>query len=108
MCLISHWRGYVFVHVPKTGGGSVFHALIGSIPKSDRRLAYAAGHHATALDLRSMLGRDKWKAFFKFGFVRNPYERAISIWSYITQAKPNSNEPKFLEFIQNIQQSSHF
>jgi len=60
---------YVFIHVPKTGGTSVRHAL---------GMTLGANHLSASqlYDLYPHLcGR------FSFAFVRNPWDRMVSYWS---------------------------
>lgn len=35
-------------------------------------------HHITAEKIRSLIGEDIWNSYFKFCFVRNPWDRAVS------------------------------
>lgn len=61
---------YIFVHVPKTGGQSVSRALGGktkSIPT--HAPLYAHNNFGT----------------FRFGFVRNPWDRMVSLYHYLCQ-----------------------
>lgn len=39
--------------------------------------------HFFAKDLRVLYGPDIWDAYFKFAFVRNPWDRLVSWWSMI-------------------------
>lgn len=62
----------VFVHVPKTGGSSV-RLMFGS-------KIWAHGHDS-AEKVRERLG-DRFDAAWSFGFVRNPWDRAVSWYWY--------------------------
>jgi hypothetical protein len=70
---------WIFVHVQKTGGNSVRAALGGDI--------FDARKHFTARELRASHGEAVWKASFKFSFVRNPWDRLVSWWSMIDNAR---------------------
>ncbi|MBE7384215.1 MAG: sulfotransferase family 2 domain-containing protein [Leptolyngbya sp. SIO1E4] len=35
-------------------------------------------HHITAKKIRDLIGEDIWNSYFKFCFVRNPWDRAVS------------------------------
>ena len=69
----AHLPRYVFIHINKTGGSSIEQAL---------GLRF---EHKTALDKRAELGARAWQRTFKFAFVRNPWNRAISHYRYRMQ-----------------------
>ena len=62
--LISEPR-CVFAHVPKTGGNSIRNVVLGK--------RYEGPWFGDQLP-------DDWQTLFKFGFVRNPYDRVVSAW----------------------------
>ena len=61
----------IFIHVPKTGGTSIGEALYG----------YAAGHH-TCAEFRDS-NPNKFHLYFKFSFVRNPWDRLVSAYFHL-------------------------
>jgi len=70
--MISHELRCIFVHVQKTGGSSIRGAL---------RMAQSDAHkHRFAIELRALYGADTWNQYFKFAFVRNPWDRLVSWW----------------------------
>lgn len=81
--LYSAAYGYLFIHIPKTGGTSVQDALISSTRD-------AIGHgpsviakrfvHATLAETGERLDQDAIRRAYKFGFVRNPWDRAVSFF----------------------------
>ena len=47
------------------------------------------GHkHRFAAELRTLYGDATWNSFYKFSFVRNPWDRLVSWWSTINQQRP--------------------
>jgi hypothetical protein len=70
---------WIFVHIQKTGGNSVRTALGGDI--------FDARKHFMARELREIYGRAVWDSYFKFSFVRNPWDRLVSWWSMIDNAR---------------------
>lgn len=70
--MISHDKKYIFVHIPKTAGCSVIRAL-GCPERRDHRSALYIKHHADS---------EIWQNYLKFSFVRNPWERMVSIYFY--------------------------
>jgi len=74
--IVSRARGFVFAHVPKTGGISVRAALA---PFEDCRLRDMETHDTLA----ALLARHpETQALFKFAFVRNPWDRMVSFHAY--------------------------
>lgn len=81
--IINKELGFVFVHVPKTAGNAIENAL----PKCNRR-------HKL---FRSMVPREKHlhlegaqNELFTFGFIRNPWDRMVSLYHFRSQ-KDNQN-----------------
>ena len=68
----KHWRTQeiVFVHVPKAAGTSVSHAVYG------RSLG-----HFKASEIKRWCPKE-FENLFKFAFVRNPWDRAVSAYRF--------------------------
>lgn len=60
----------VFIHIPKAAGTSIAKTLYGKDPWH-----YTINHY-------KFLSAGDFELYFKFGFVRNPYERLYSIYKY--------------------------
>lgn len=57
-------------------------------------------HKGLAALWQEALGDEEWRRLFTFAFVRNPFERAISSWSYVTRRYDSGDliaEPSFLK-----------
>lgn len=64
-------RDYIFVHIPKNAGSSVADVLgMGQI------------NHHTAQSYRDMLGDAAYDRRLSFAFVRNPWDRFLSLYRY--------------------------
>src|SRR3954468_8542756 len=97
--IISALHKFIFAAIPKTGTHSVRRALrehmgpqdmeqVGlfvqrSLPIPD--LARIGHGHISLAQLRPYMKPDDFKAFFKFAFVRNPFDRFVSYASFITR-----------------------
>jgi hypothetical protein len=66
--------------------------------------------HAHASHIRKLIGNKVWSQYFKFCFVRNPFERAISMYFWRTKnwQKKHSQEPlpEINEYILKIPETS--
>jgi hypothetical protein len=91
---VCHERSFVFVHVPKTGGTSLRQAMHDAHLELewegettvDHQRRYGIFrpwlHHIGASDLRRILGPSIWTTYFKFSFVRNPWDRLVSVYHH--------------------------
>ncbi|WP_299410221.1 sulfotransferase family protein [uncultured Roseobacter sp.] len=69
-------REAIFIHVPKAAGSSIKVEVYGS--------AKAAGGHRRIAEYAAY-DMKRTAAFFKFAFVRNPWDRLLSAYSYLSQ-----------------------
>lgn len=85
MPIISDLR-CIFIHIPKTGGTSIEYLLGINVndltPDTEKIFGIKDNkvlQHLTAMELRKeYIPRDKFEGYFKFAFVRNPYDRILS------------------------------
>ena len=97
--IVSHQHRFVFAAVPKTGTHSVRQALREHMGDEDieqvglfvnKRVPYeqlaAIRHgHLSLAQVRPFLGDDAFDAYFKFAFVRNPYDRFVSYCAFMSR-----------------------
>jgi len=76
--VISETHKFVFVAVPKTGSSSMEEALA----PYQSSLTEKFNRHATCLKLQRELPQEVWRDYFKFAFVRDPYDRMLSWYFY--------------------------
>lgn len=49
----------------------------------------AIGHgHISAQEIRSFLSEAEWSTYFKFAFVRNPFDRFVSVCAFLNRENP--------------------
>lgn len=96
--MISRRHGFVFIHVPKTGGTSVEVALaphlawddliLGSTPLGfAMNLAYHQRHglcdHSSLAEIAAICGPDALNSSFVFATVRHPVDRIVSLYNFL-------------------------
>lgn len=77
--LVSHQHRFVFVHVQKTAGSSFEAVLKRHFPD----VQHWHGRHGHARTGVAEVGKDRWREYYSFGFVRNPWERLVSWYAMI-------------------------
>lgn len=99
--IISFARKFIFAAIPKTGTHAVRQALRANLAPEDieqvglfveRKFPIpelaALGHgHLTLQEVRPHLPPEQFDSFFKFAFVRNPFDRFISYCAFMTRVR---------------------
>ena len=90
--MIFHEHKAIFLHVGKTAGSAIenFFAPAQRDPSiTDHKNLFGLDYHrkiylqhATLETVRSIAPPRIYKKYFKFSFVRNPFERAVSVFNY--------------------------
>lgn len=95
--IVSHSRKFVFVHIHKTAGESISTALVPYLSGRDLLLGttlrgefanawYSRRHrlqkHSGVRRARAFVGEEAWGEYFKFSFVRDPFDRLRSLYFY--------------------------
>ena len=116
--MIVHEYKFAFVHIPKTGGISVTHAIMspivgyktyGQIGKLSKELKFrfemrGKQKHDFGRNFVSNkhITQDLWDQYYKFAFVRNPWDRAVSEFHWRHQLNngwaPSKDFDEFLKY----------
>jgi hypothetical protein len=128
--LISSKKKFIFIHIYKTAGTSVsklfvpharlidriaydFKLTSSSIGKltnilnwqDDGFIQFTGFHkHSKAYEIKEKIGDEKYNKYFKFVFVRNPFDLLVSLYHYIKQTPNHLSHNKasnltFKEFV---------
>lgn len=133
--ILSDKHKLIFIHIGKTGGTSIENALAEALQLpiestyhndeiiNSKHLANPPFNdwvnkpdydgkinckHITALQMRDIIGETRFNSYFKFSFVRNPYDRLLSLYSMFTQEKIysshifNSIYASFEDYLEDI------
>ncbi len=74
-------REFIFVHVPKCGGMSVGQQIFGTY----------AGNHMPIPSYQLIFSAEEFDRYFKFSFVRNPFDRLVSAYRYMRNGGPGAS-----------------
>ncbi len=75
--MISHEHKCIFIHIPRTAGTFIEHAICGK----DWWGISSNTKHLLASTAKEIY-KDYWNDYFKFSMVRNPWDRMVSLSRY--------------------------
>lgn len=90
---IAHPYHAIFIHIPKAGGTSMEGALgiwtyDNTVEEHPLKLFGRQFQHRTAQQLRDVFVNPRvFEGYYKFGFVRNPWDRLVSEYFYLKERK---------------------
>lgn len=79
--MISHSHKFIFVHVSKTAGTTIRHALEGEYDELHKP------YHSGISKIKEKLSYQVFQTYFKFGAIRNPWDREVSRYKYLQSAR---------------------
>jgi len=75
----------IFVHIPKSGGVSISRSLFGNL----------SGGHSRIEEYRILFSKEDFDLYFKFTFVRNPWARLFSAYTFLCKGGFNAKDEKW-------------
>jgi hypothetical protein len=119
---ICHGRKFIFIHIPKNAGSAI-EVSLGIYKKEcmveakdsiiENGVSYSL-QHLTAKQLKvHELTKNCFENYFKFAFVRNPYQRVLSEYFWLNQKRLNKektspeNFSKFIDEFYSIIDKDH-
>ena len=118
--MISHSHKCIFVHIPKCGGTSVEDALFKPYRRRSKKDLFGgpnkyqtgALQHLMSSHIIKEVGEDIFNQYFKFSFVRNPWDKMVSQYHYSITLREDllnyigiSKFSSFKEYIHNVSKS---
>jgi len=102
--IINDEHKFIFIHVPKIAGESIKAALSSWPMRYSERIP----HHLPAKGIQKAFP-EKWKSYYKFAFVRNPWSWLVSLYHFKLHRdipdvwlRPIILESTFAEFIKKL------
>jgi len=122
--MISHELKCIFVHIPKCGGTSIEDIIwpmprkvsdlwMGFINEYENKYQTGGLQHLKGSQICQEVGQEVYNSYYKFSFVRNPWDKAVSQYMYIKERKDllefigmTSKDP-FIKYLNLIQKIKH-
>jgi hypothetical protein len=113
--IISHKHKFIFFAIPKTGTHSIRQALRKHMGADDieqvglfvqKRFVFPelkdfTSGHVSVKQIKPILGDEIFDSYFKFAFVRNPFDRFVSYCSFMSrETSAFASQPKaFMKYV---------
>lgn len=75
----------IFFHIPKTAGISISNSIFGDVKWGHRSVSFYKSHY----------GEKVFNSLYKFCFVRNPYDRLFSAFTFLKKGGINNQDLEF-------------
>ena len=74
--MMHHGHKCIFIHIIKTAGTSIRESL----GNDKEQIEFSC--HSSAKSIKKRALEATWENYFKFSFVRNPWDKMVSQWWY--------------------------
>ena len=124
--MISHKHKCIFVHVPKTGGTTIENLIwpreadrtelnlwMGFVKDYHNKYQTGGLQHLLASQVKEEVGKKVFDTYFKFAIVRNPWDKAVSQYSYMKKRQDlrkfigMSKDDCLKKYLSLIQKTNH-
>ena len=95
--IINHKYKFIFIHIQKTAGTSITNSL-SNLPETENL------HHSHSMI--NLLNSNEYEDYFKFCFVRNPFDRLLSWYNMILKKGSHNDWSKYI--LENSNNFSEF
>jgi len=109
---IFHKHKCIFIHIPKSAGTSInaalgigkegIQSLFGKITEEEKLqfgLNHSYWHHCPVSVLKQFIPEDTFTGYFKFTFIRNPWDRLVSLYFYHKRIRHLQDTTTFNEWV---------
>lgn len=87
--MISHKYKCIFIHVNRVAGCSI-----------EKAFGWKLRDHSRPLGIIKEIGQEKWQEYFKFAFVRNPWDRLVSMY-FLQRKEHRTRFDNFRDWIES-------
>lgn len=120
--MLSIKNNFLFIHIPKTGGNSIQHVLKrysedeivaerehqdGNDRFAVRNKKYGLTKHSPLFEYKKAIGY-KFDKMFKFSTIRNPWERAVSLYFSPHNKRSEFHRDEFIRVIESMRPIGYY
>jgi len=91
--MVNHDFRYIYISVPRTGTTSIVCAI-----EPDGHERKPGRKHRAISQIEEEITEDQFNQYFKFGYVRNPWDWSLSFYLYITSNKGHFRHEQLCQY----------